>query len=517
MPITWREFAEDIEEIAWIVEHYAPGAVVGLLGENSYEWITAHAAGLFAGVTVVPLEVNLSAQEIVDRLAFTGATYLVHSALYVEKAREVERLLPGLVVGGFGSHKADELMALARAALDMGDDSVFDLPPRNEDETAMIVFTSGTTSKPRGAELTLRGIRTFSEFAQTAFGFQPGSRSLMLLPLYHIFGLCTTYAMLAHGVSLGVCPDFRRIYDAVARFRANFIFLVPALAEILAAKIAQHGRSAEEALGSPIDWILVGGAPLSRRAYESLQSLGIRPITGYGLTETTSLYSIAPSDDPRPGSAGRACGGFVGMETKTGPGGELLIRGPAVMKGYFKEPERTADAIDAEGWFNTGDIGRIDEDGYVWITGRASRTIILSSGKKIAPEELEGRLLSCPGIAEAVVTGEVESRTVTAEIYAEIPEKDVRDAVAAINRELPIYKRIKRVVVRDTPFPRTSSGKIRLPVAPPPVAKPRGSRRHAIPLPPVPRGWWLALALLGVVALALVVIAVCFIVYLGSD
>ena len=92
-----------------------------------------------------------------------------------------------------------------------------------------------------------------------------------------------------------------------------------------------------------------------------------------------------------------------------------------------------------------------------------------------------------------------------------------RDAVAAINRELPIYKRIKRVVVRDTPFPRTSSGKIRLPVAPPPVAKPRGSSRHAIPLPPVPRGWWLALALLGVVALALVVIAVCFIVYLGSE
>ena len=98
-----------------------------------------------------------------------------------------------------------------------------------------------------------------------------------------------------------------------------------------------------------------------------------------------------------------------------------------------------------------------------------------------------------------------------------LTEKDVRDAVAAINRELPIYKRIKRVVVRESPFPRTSSGKIRLPVAPPPVAKPRGSRRHAIPLPPVPRGWWLALALLGVVALALVVIAVCFIVYLGSE
>ena len=482
VPITWREFAEDIEEIAWIVDHYAPGAVVGLLGENSYEWITAHAAGLFAGVTVVPLEVNLSAQEIVDRLAFTGATYLVHSALYAEKAREVERLLPGLVVGGFGSHKADELMAIARAALDMGDDSVFDLPPRNEDETAMIVFTSGTTSKPRGAELTLRGIRTFSEFAQGTFRFQPGTRSLMLLPLYHIFGLCTTYAMLAHGVSLGVCPDFRRIYDAVARFRANFLFLVPALADILANKIAQHGPSAETVLGTPIDWILVGGAPLARRTYERLMALGIRPLGGYGLTETTSLYSLAPVDDPRPGSAGLCCQGFGGMEAKVSADGELLLRGPAVLKGYYKEPTRTADVLDTDGWFKTGDIGRIDEDGYVWITGRASRTIVLSSGKKVAPEELEEKLLSIPGIHEVVVSGDGATRELVAEVYAVVSEETVKRQIDAQNRQQPVHKRINRIIVRKEPFPRTASGKIQ--VRPPAATT---SVPTPMPLPPLPK------------------------------
>ena len=461
VPITWREFAEDIEEIAWIVNHYAPGAVVGLLGENSYEWITAHAAGLFAGVTVVPLEVNLSAKEIVDRLAFTGATYLVHSALYVEKAHEVERMLPGLVVGGFGSHKADELMSIARAALDMGDDSVFDLPERDEDETAMIVFTSGTTSKPRGAELTLHGIRTFSEFAEKTFRFQSGARSLMLLPLYHIFGLCTTYAMLCHGVSLGVCPDFRRIYDAVARFRANFLFLVPALADILANKIAQHGPSAETVLGTPIDWILVGGAPLVRRTYERLTALGIRPLGGYGLTETTSLYSLAPPDAPRPGSAGLCCHGFGGMEAKVSSDGELLLRGPAVLKGYYKEPDRTADVLDADGWFRTGDIGRIDEDGYVWITGRASRTIVLSSGKKVAPEELEQKLLSIPGIHEAVVSGDGASRELMAEIYA-----------------------VVSVIARKEPFPRTASGKIQVR---PPAAVPAAEPLSPLPKPPAPQ------------------------------
>ena len=480
VPITWREFAEDIEEIAWVVHHYAPGAVVGLLGENSYEWITAHAAGLFAGVTVVPLEVNLSVQEIVDRLAFTGATYLVHSALYVEKAHEVERLLPGLVVGGFGSHKADELMAIARAALDMGDESVFDLPERDEDETAMIVFTSGTTSKPRGAELTLHGIRTFSDFAGTTFRFQAGSRSLMLLPLYHIFGLCTTYAMLCHGVSLGVCPDFRRIYDAVARFRANFLFLVPALADILANKIAQHGPSAETVLGTPIDWILVGGAPLVRRTYERLTALGIRPLGGYGLTETTSLYSLAPPDDPRPGSAGLSCQDFGGMEAKVSAEGELLLRGPAVLKGYYKEPTRTADVFDAEGWFRTGDIGRIDEDGYVWITGRASRTIVLSSGKKVAPEELEEKLLSIPGIHEAVVSGDGATRELVAEIYAVVSEETVRRQIDVLNRQHPVHKRINRVIVRKDPFPRTPSGKIQVRQQPVAVPVPE-------PLSPLPK------------------------------
>ena len=484
VPITWREFAEDIEEIAWIVNHYAPGAVVGLLGENSYEWITAHAAGLFAGVTVVPLEVNLSAKEIVDRLAFTGATYLVHSALYVEKAHEVERMLPGLVVGGFGSHKADELMSIARAALDMGDDSVFDLPERDEDETAMIVFTSGTTSKPRGAELTLHGIRTFSEFAEKTFRFQSGARSLMLLPLYHIFGLCTTYAMLCHGVSLGVCPDFRRIYDAVARFRANFLFLVPALADILANKIAQHGPSAETVLGTPIDWILVGGAPLVRRTYERLTALGIRPLGGYGLTETTSLYSLAPPDAPRPGSAGLCCHGFGGMEAKVSADGELLLRGPAVLKGYYKEPDRTADVLDADGWFRTGDIGRIDEDGYVWITGRASRTIVLSSGKKVAPEELEERRLSIPGIHEAVVSGDGASRELVAEIYAVVSEETARRQIDALNRQQPVHKRINRVIARKEPFPRTASGKIQVR---PPAAVPAAEPLSPLPKPPAPQ------------------------------
>ena len=462
LPITWRQFTDDIAAIAYILAKHRPGGTIGLIGENSYEWAAVHAAIILSGGTVVPVDVNLTPLEIAERLRFVGASVLLHSSLYAEKAHAAARLMPGLSTGGFGSVKTDVFLLAARMALKAGAKSVWDGEAPDPRRISMIVFTSGTTSRPRGAQLTIEGIESFANTVIRRLGVERGKRSLMLLPLHHIFGICTMYLMLARGVALGVCPDFRRIYDAVERFRVNFIFLVPALAEIFAMKVDQHGRSVEEAIGQPVDWILIGGAPMSRRAYEHLTALGVRVLSGYGLTETTALYSIHPLDgDIRVGSAGLVSD-EPGVETKVSSAGELLIRGPSIMKGYYKEPEMTAQAIDAEGWFHTGDLGRIDDDGFVWITGRASRTIVLSSGKKIAPEELEEAILALPGVCEVLVSGVGETREVKAEIYASVPEASARKAVAALNLSLPVYKRIKTVVVRSQPFPRTSSGKIRV-------------------------------------------------------
>ena len=463
VPIDWRRFTDDIALIARIIGKYAPGGVIGIVGENSYEWIAGHAACLFSGATVVPVDPGLSPDEIARRLRFVGASVLLHSSLQEERAHAVERLMPGLVTGGFGTKKTDRFLDEARALLAAEGRTVFDGPAPDRTKTSMIVFTSGTTSEPRGAELTIAGIEAFCAFATETLEMKPGDRSLMLLPLHHIFGICTTYMMLARGVSLGVCPDFRRIYEAVARFRVNFLFLVPALAEILAAKIERHGRSAEDALDGRLDWILIGGAPLPNRVRDRLEALGVGAITGYGLTETTSLYSLAPSGGgARPGTAGivpRASG----VETRVSESGELLIRGPNVMKGYFKAPEATARVLSPDGWFRTGDLGRIDADGFVWITGRASRTIILLSGEKVAPEELENRLLDLSGVTEVIVSGDPETREIRADVYAKGDEGEIRKAVSALNQTLPVHQRVSRLVFRPEPFPRTASGKIRLP------------------------------------------------------
>lgn len=465
--INWRQYTDDIDIVVRLIREYAPGAKIALIGENSYEWMVAHAAILFAGATVVPIDMNLSADDISKRLQFVGARALIYSSLYEEKAKAVEKMTPGLVVGGFGTIKTERFLDKVRGFFSLQDSiwakskspkSLYD-----DDATSMIVFTSGTTSEPRGVELTIKALETFARSTELSVPMKQGDRSLMLLPLNHIYGICITYTMLAKGVALGVCPDFRRIYDAFERFRVNFAFLVPALADLLAMKIAARGSCPEEALGQRIDYIVTGGAPLARRTYEKLTALGVNTMCAYGLTETCACYSMSCAKDvvPHPCSAGKASQ-LLEVETKVSADGELLIRGPNVMKGYYKCPHKTAEAIDPEGWFHTGDRGRIDEDGYVWVTGRAKRTIVLSSGKKVAPEELEDKLMLLPGILEALVSGEGESREIKAEVYASIPEESVRKVIGELNLQLPVYMRVNKIVIRTEPFPRTTSGKIKL-------------------------------------------------------
>jgi len=460
LPITWRQFGRDVDALAWAgLRHVGKGARVGIIGENSYEWIVTHAACLMAGVVAVPLEPTLSAQEMAQRLAFVDARFVVHSVLYEDKVREVAKLLPGVFFVNFGSAAVDYLLERGAAAVANGEvTSVFETEP-DEDALASIIFTSGTTAKPRGVELTLRSFSMFPASAKKVLPVKPGDRSLMVLPLHHIFGIASTYFLLSRGAALGVCPDFRRLFDAVQRFRATRLFLVPALADILAHKL-DHRTAKLDGMPGGIEWILTGGAPLPRRIYEHLQSLGIRMLEGYGLTETCSLYSLAPYNAPRVGTAGLVSP-LPEVETKVSADGELLIRGPNVMRRYYHDPAATAKVME-DGWFRTGDTGEIDADGYVKVIGRRNRTIVLSSGKKVAPEELENLLAGMPGLLEALVSGEGESRLLTAEVYSTLPEKTVRDQIDTINRTLPIYKRIRRVIVRKEPFPRTASGKIKL-------------------------------------------------------
>ena len=276
LPITWKQFTDDIDIVVHLIRTYAPGAKFGLLGENSYEWMVAHAACLFSGAVAIPIDMNLTAVEIAERMRFTGAVALIHSSLHEDKAHEAGKMVPGLVVAGFGTIKTERFLDKLRGAFGLKD-SVWqqdhlelDEDSTGEPQTSMIVFTSGTTSTPRGAELTVKALETFCEWAGACLPMKPGDRSLMLLPLHHIFGVCVTYLMLSKGVALGVCPDFRRIYDAFERFRVNYAFLVPAfMVGMMKSSTYSSVRSSTYSLEAPV-LMAFSSSPSSSSAWPTL-------------------------------------------------------------------------------------------------------------------------------------------------------------------------------------------------------------------------------------------------------
>ena len=169
LPITWKQFTDDIDIVIHLIRTYAPGAKLGILGENSYEWMVAHAECLFSGAVAIPIDMNMTAVEIAERMRFTGAVALIHSSLHEDKAHEAGKMVPGLVVAGFGTIKTERFLDKLRGAFGLKD-SVWqqdhlelDEDSTGEPQTSMIVFTSGTTSKPRGAELTVKALETFSD------------------------------------------------------------------------------------------------------------------------------------------------------------------------------------------------------------------------------------------------------------------------------------------------------------------------------------------------------------------
>jgi long-chain acyl-CoA synthetase len=462
LPISWKTFTDDIALVAEVIRVHARGKVVALLGENSYEWIVAHAACIFAGAIVVPIDINLSPEDIVFRLKKVKAAVLVYSSQFRHKAVAVKSLFGEINIARFSNIQTDSFLNLASQRLLAGNASIWDEPidPKNSERVSMYVFTSGTTSSPRAVMHSVSALEAFCEAASPRLQLKRSMRSLMMLPLQHIFGICTTYLMLAEGVHIGICPDFRRLYSDVERFRVNFVFLVPALAEILAKKISQHG--VEELSANKLDFVLTGGAHLPRRTYEALTSLGIKVITAYGLTETCSMYSMDFRDGQvAPGSAGVSFADSQ-TQTKASAEGELLIKGPSVFKGYFEDEVSTQKVFTDDGWFKTGDLGKIDASNNVWITGRISRMIIFDTGKKVSPEEVESKITALPGIEEALVYSTGDDRVITAQIYSKLSKEAVEKLIFKLNRRLPVYMRIRELIIRDTPLPRTTSGKIKV-------------------------------------------------------
>jgi long-chain acyl-CoA synthetase len=395
-----------------------PGERVGLLSENRIEWLIADLGILAAGAVNVPLHAPLTAPQVRFQLRDADACWLfISRGCQLDKIRQVRHELPslrGVVV--FDSSASAEDAADWRAFLQRGRSAIGrrrgDLVQRELDQgpgtLATIIYTSGTTGNPKGVMLTHGNLLSNALAMLNASPQLAGEILLNWLPFSHIYARTVDhYCRICGGTVLALAESPETVVENLAELRPTHLTGVPrfyekVLSAVASLDAATTGLRLRGVFGPRIDWLSSGGAPLPLTVAQAYQEAGLLLLQGYGLTESSPVISFNRKDCYKLDTVGRA---LDGVEIAISPEGEVLTRGPHVMAGYWKDPQATAEAL-RDGWLCTGDLGVLDADGFLKITGRKKELLVLSNGKKVVPSYLEGLILSEPCIDQVVVCGE---------------------------------------------------------------------------------------------------------------
>jgi long-chain acyl-CoA synthetase len=461
-PISHTEVAERVRRAARGLSSLGVrrGDRVAILSENRPEWAIADYACLTVGLTDVPIYPTLPADQVAYVLKDSGAVAIfVSNKLQAEKIREVRTQLPALkTVIGFEEIPGLTNMSIAelekRGAQGENRESIAtyreDALTVKPDDLATIIYTSGTTGEPKGAMLTHDNIYSNVEASRKAIPFAGHDIGLSFLPLSHIFErMAGHYLMFATGTSIAYAESIDTVAANMVEVRPTLVLSVPRLYEKMYARILETAltggflkkriffwardvaeRWANQKLGGKepggllarqyaiaqklvfsklkartggrLRYFVSGGAPLSPDINKFFFAAGLEILEGYGLTETSPVIAVNTPEHFRIGTVGKV---IDGVEVRIDADGEILTRGPNVMKGYFNKPDATREAIDPEGWFHTGDIGVL-EDGFLAITDRKKDIIVTAGGKKIAPQPMENKVKTNKYVAQAVMLGD---------------------------------------------------------------------------------------------------------------
>ncbi|WP_434175079.1 AMP-dependent synthetase/ligase [Brachybacterium conglomeratum] len=450
-PMRTADFVEDVKAVAkgLIASEVAPGDVVAILSRTRYEWALADWAIWWAGGVSVPIYESSSPSQIQWIASDSAAKFaLVESTRHKEDMESVRGELPalqriGVLEDGIledlrqrGAGISDEELESRRTA-------------RRLEDVATIIYTSGTTGRPKGAELTHANFVDTTRSAVTLLGekvLPSGSRLLMFLPMAHVFARLITVLAAAWPVTTAFTPDTKNLLPDLAAFKPTFLLAVPRVFEkvyngaeakaIASGKGRIFGAAAKtaidystaladgkvpltlslkhklfdrlvygtlrEAMGGQVKWAVSGGAPLGARLSHFFRGIGVTVLEGYGLTETTAPICVNLPWDVRPGTVGPP---LPGSSVAIDDSGELLVKGVMVFKGYHNNPEATAESL-KDGWFHTGDLGSLADDGSITITGRRKEVIVTAGGKNVSPAQLEDQLRSHPLVSQCVVIGD---------------------------------------------------------------------------------------------------------------
>jgi long-chain acyl-CoA synthetase len=427
------------------------GERVGLLSENRLEWLIADMGLLAAAAVNVPPHAPLSARQIQFQLADAAVRWLfVSNQEQWEKVQQIRRELPSLqgIVIFDESKESIPIGAIPWAGfLQRGRREVPRLGPelaRREaalgaDDLATIMYTSGTTGNPKGVMLTHGNLVSNATAALAVQPHGPDDVILNWLPFSHIYARTVDhYQSLAAGVLLCLAESADTLVENLIEVQPTHMSCVPRFYEKVLTAVAspdpkETGRRLQKILGPRMEWLGSGGAPLPKAIGEAFREACMVILEGYGLTESSPVISFNRKTNNRTGTVGQP---LPGVEVAIAPDGEVLCRGPNIMKGYWNNPEATAAAL-RDGWLHTGDLGKLDADGFLTINGRKKELLVLSNGKKLVPPHIEGLLLADCCIDQVVVYGEGRN-FLTALI---VPQwENVRRALAAegnVDHEAP--------------------------------------------------------------------------------
>ncbi len=416
--LSWDGCREQVTACAAALVHagVGPGDRVSVFAENRVEWLIADMAILEAGAVHVPLHAPLTPRLAHYQLADAGVSWAFASAPQYARLAQVRGELPalrGVVV--FDDRPTDGESVAWHAFLQMGrnvraaesaelDRRVAALTP---DRLATIMYTSGTTGNPKGVMLTHGNLLSNAESFNAVAQQPPECVFLSWLPYSHIYARTVDiYGNLVSGSVLCLAESADTLVLNLAEIRPHLMSAVPRFYEKVLAAVQADPKTAKLKLraifGPRVDWLSSGGAPLAPAVAHAYHDAGLLVLQGYGLTESSPVISFNRKDAFKVESVGLP---IPGVEVKIADDGEILTRGPHVMKGYWNDPEATARAV-RDGWLYTGDLGRLDADGFLYITGRKKELMVLSNGKKVVPNHVEGLLLADPCFDQVVVCGE---------------------------------------------------------------------------------------------------------------
>jgi long-chain acyl-CoA synthetase len=449
-PVTAKEFATEVRSLAagLIAAGVQAGDRVGLMSKTRYEWTLCDYAIWTAGAVTVPVYETSSAEQVQWNLGDSGAVAVIlESTAHQSTFESVQAQLPDLKqhwqidAGGLeelaasGREVPDTALEARRATLDVH-------------SLATVIYTSGTTGRPKGVELTHGNLLGTGRSAGKVLPelFHPGGSTLLFLPLAHVFARLIQVASVETGARMGHTADIKNLLADFATFQPTFILSVPRVFEKVyntakqrahadgkgkifdqAEKVAiqysealakgsvglplkaQHAlfdklvySKLRAAMGGKVAWAVSGGAPLGARLGHFFRGIGVTILEGYGLTETTAAGTVNTPAHIKIGTVGRPS---PGVTVRIAEDGEILMSGEHILRGYWHNAQATAETV-VDGWFHSGDIGVIDDEGFVKITGRKKELIVTAGGKNVAPAVLEDRLRAHPLISQCMVVGD---------------------------------------------------------------------------------------------------------------